>query len=404
MIRKKSTNFRLFLALLVIAAGLLWTGTFAFDDRVITLRYFLFTLSGFIAFVTPYLIFPDPNSVLVQLANLTGKQLLKYILDGFASYQWPLLLLLTVIVIGDVSNPVDHLSDKLFYLFYSLSLFGGLNLIALSRYIRSGIDSQFWQESEKGRLMRKRFADYFKYPLDPGTIPSMINTFLISASGMIAVVAGAYLFNRFGILAEMSAGIVVLFIGLLSFLKLKKDTERHYYSTNAFYGEFFDSGTGGESVVERRKADQLWWVPAGIRADVWQFLQQTDRKIPAGRVVAAGHLFIWFVAYQRPGEEFITALWILFAAAHHLFILLTMQQSLAPAWLLRWIDNRFNWFLTRFWMQLRWLLPLLVSMNGQQFVFGFPGWQTQFIILLIYLLSGALLSAVAAVQLNKDIQ
>ncbi|MDX1591388.1 MAG: hypothetical protein R3283_05470, partial [Balneolaceae bacterium] len=259
-------------------------------------------------------------------------------------------------------------------------------------------------ESEKGLRIRKQIADYMKYPLDPGTIPSMMNTLLVSALGMVAVVAGAYMNSIYGSIGELVIGILVLIVGLFSFLQLRNDTGRHYYQSNAFFNEFFNPQTSQETTVERRKAEQLWWVPSGIRAGVWQFLQQIDRKIPAGRTVLAGHLFVWFVAYQRPGEEFMVVLWILFAVIHHLFILLTLQRSMAPLWLSRWIDTGSNWFLIRFWMQLRWLLPLFVSMNLQLFIFGLPVFHDQLIVGAIYIVSGVFLSAAGVIHMNRSVQ
>lgn len=404
MIRNRSKILHATVFLLAILAGLIWAGDYSFNDRVITLRYLLFALSGLAAFIIPYLLFPDPVVTLVQLANLNKGRLIRHIVSGYMIWQWPLLMLIASIILCDIQAPFGGLQEKLLYALYGIFLYVGLNLLSLSRYLRSGSDSQFWQESDKGLRIRKQVADYMKYPLDPGSIPSMINTIAISVTGMLAVVAGAFLGDLYGGPGELAIGTAVLFIGLISFSQLRIKTDRHYYATNAFFNEFFDSGTGNESTVERRKADQLWWVPLGLRAGVWQFLQQIDRKIPAGRAVMAGHFFIWFVAYQRPGEEFITVLWIIFSVVHHLFILLTMQKSMAPQWLLRWIDSAFNWFLIRFWMQLRWLLPLFISMNAQLFVFGYPEFSDQLMVMAFYLLSGALLSAAGVIRMKNSVQ
>ena len=70
MIRNRSTILNTTVLLLSISAGLVWTGDYPFDDRIVTLRYLLFALSGLAAFITPYLLFPDPGVTLVQLANL----------------------------------------------------------------------------------------------------------------------------------------------------------------------------------------------------------------------------------------------------------------------------------------------------------------------------------------------
>lgn len=404
MIRNRSKILNTALLLLAVSAGLVWAGDYSFNDRVVTLRYLLFALSGLAAFITPYLLFPDPGVTLVQLANLNKARLIRYIVSGYMSWQWPLLVLIAFIILGDIQAPFSDLPEKFMYVLYGIFLFGGLNLLSLSRYLRSGSDSQFWQESDKGLRIRRQVADYMKYPLDPGSIPSMINTIAVSVTGMLAVVAGAFLGDLYGSPGELMAGTAVLIVGLVSFSQMRVKTDRHYYATNAFFNEFFDSGAGNESTVERRKADQLWWVPPGLRAGVWQFLQQIDRKIPAGRAVMAGHFFIWFVAYQRPGEEFITVLWITFGVVHHLFILLTMQKTMAPQWLLRWIDSAFNWFLIRFWMQLRWLLPLFISMNAQLFVFGYPEFPGQLMVMVFYLLSGALLSAAGVIRMKRSVQ
>jgi hypothetical protein len=400
--KKRSITLIATLITTVVVLGLLWTGNHPVEERVVTIRYLLFALSGFIAFATPYLLFPDPNISSIQLGNISGVHLMRYVLTKMAGYYWPMIVLFLVLTFGDLITPFDHFNIKAAYFLLAVTFFAGLNFISITRYLKSGPDSQFWQESEKGREMRRKFADYFKYPLDPGSIPSLINTLIISATGMIAIVVAATLYESFGYMYEASAGLLILIIGLRMIQKLKINPEKSYYTTNAFFGEFFGSENGGESVVERRKVEQLWWVPPGIRANVWQFMQQLDRKIPAGRVVAGGHFLIWFIAYQRPDQEFMLAMWILFAMAHQLFVMMSVQSNMAPGWLLRWVDSPINWFLTRFWMQLRWLLPLFVSMNLQLFVFGVPGFKEQIIIALFYLLSTMLTSALGVIQLKRD--
>jgi len=402
-IRKKRSAFLILtLFATVTVLGLLWAGSHSIDERVVTIRYLLFALSGFIAFATPYMLFPDSNVSSIQLGNISGAGLIAYLLGKMADYYWPMLVLFLILAFGDIHTPFENLVTKGLYMIFAATFFIGLNLISITRYLKSGPDSQFWQESEKGRDMRRKLADYFKYPLDPGSIPSLINTLIITAAGMIAIVAGSIFYGWLGSHYEIIAALLILLAGWVMIHKLKKNPEKNYYSTNAFFREFFGSDLQGDSVVERRKVEQLWWVPVPIRANVWQFMQQLDRKIPAGRVVAVGHFLIWFIAYQRPEQEFMTALWILFALAHQLFVMLSMQNSMAPGWLLRWVGSGTNWFFTRFWMQLRWLVPLLLSMNMQLFVFGIPGFREQFLITLFFLISAMITSAIGVVQLKRD--
>lgn len=402
--RKSPFYIHLFVASTVIGLGLIWSGYHSMETRIITLRYFLFTIAGFIAFVTPYLLFPDTKTTMIQLGNLKGKALVSYLLKKLNRYHWPFLLLFVVMLFGDLDQPADNIILKGVYFLFSILFFAGLNMMALTRYIQSGIDSQFWQESEKGREIRRMMANNFKYPIDPGSIPSLLNTLLITSLGMIAIVLAALFAEVMGFASVIIIGLIVFLIGAIMLIQLIKNPERSFYSTNAFYREFFGSDLEGETVVERRKVDQLWWVPKKLRADVWQFLQQIDRKIPAGRIVAVGHLFLWFIAYQRVSGEFLTVLWILFGVAHQLFILLTLQQSMAPGWLLRWMGSGLKWFLGRVWMQFRWIIPLLLSMNAQLFVFGVPGWREQTVVIIFFLISAVILSGVGVVQLKRDLK
>lgn len=383
---------------------MVWVGHHSIETRVITLRYFLFAIAGFIAFVTPYLMFPDTKTTMIQLGNLRGKNLIAYLVKKLTSYHWPILLLFLVMMAGDLNNPSSSILQKATYFGFAILFFIGLNLISITRYIQSGIDSQFWQESEKGREIRKMVANNFKYPMDPGSIPSLINTLIITTLGMVAIVMAAVLAEVMSYISVLVIGIIIFAIGMMMINRLKQNPERNFYSTNAFFREFFGSDLEGETVVERRKVEQLWWVPSKIKADVWQFLQQIDRKIPAGRIVAVGHLFLWFIAYQRVSGEFLTVLWILFGMAHQLFIVLTLQQTMAPGWLLRWMGSGFKWFIGRIWMQLRWTIPLLLSMNAQLFVFGVPGWRDQILVFIFFLMSAVILSGVGVVQLKRDLK
>jgi hypothetical protein len=404
LLPRKSVPVSVLTIVSVITLGLIWTGTHAIDERMISVRYLLFALSGFIAFATPYLFFPDEKTPLLQLANQRGNRFIGYLLMKMWRFYFPLILFLGVVLFGDLNSPAEHLTLKTGYLLYAVFFTAGLNFFALSRYIRSGGDSQFWQESEKGRELRRKAADYLKYPVDPGSVPSLINTILITSAGMAFVILVAAAGGESTGATEAVSGGIIMLLGLYSLFRIHKKPERFFYTTNAFYREFFGTGQNGDSVTERRRAGQLWWVPAPIRADVWQYLQQIDRKIPAGRVVIAGHMLVWLIAYQRPDEPFLATLWGLFALLHHLFILMTFRSELSPAWLLRWLGSSMRWFWVRFWMQLRWLVPLWISMSLQLFLFGTPGWYTQGMVIAVFLIAGMILSAAGAIQIKRDIR
>lgn len=399
-----SKSWLFIILILTITLGFVWTGTSDLQERVVTNRYFLFSLTALIAFLTPYILFPDGNLAVIQLGNYSQASIREYTLKKIFRLTWPIYLLIFVIFFGDLQTPFSFLMDKFILCISSVLLLNGVMLFSIVRYSKSGKSSQFWKEASKQKG-QKMFSEYLKYQqVDPSSLPSLINTILIFSMGAISIVFGAIIQQNFGMFFEL---IFFLIIFVYGFYLLKKNTyslDRNFYSSDAFFREFFGSGSKTEEATSKREVEQLWWVPARLKMHVWQFLLQIDRKIPAGRAVAAGHAAVWFIAYQRPDPQFLTIIWILFALAHQLFTIMSIQKEIAPYWMLRWVDSPSVWTLSRFWMQLRWLVPLLLSMNVQLFLFGVPGFTEQSIILLIYILSALFTSIIGTVKLKQDLK
>jgi hypothetical protein len=395
---------KLFLSTTVVAMGVSWMHDAPVNERVVTLRYLILAIAGFISFVTPYLLFPDTNSRLIQMGNVSGKKLLSYLSRKTLYFYSYFFLFITVILFVDSVSFTSDLVIKGTYALYGILFTTGLHFAALFLYLKVGPQSQFWQESNKGKELRRKMADYFKYPMDPGAIPSLINTVVLAAGGMLLVIISSVLGNRFGGFSELLLSLSIFGFAFAKYRLNNREPERKYYHTNSFFSEFFGANAGEDSITARRKVDQLWWVPAQLRANVWQFLQQIDRKLPAGRAVATGHILVWLIAYQKPDINFMIGVWALFAVSHHLFILMTMQTDFSPHWLLRWVSSPAKWFITWFWMQIRWLLPLMISMNLQLFLFDVPRAQDQVVIIIIYLLSAVAAAAVGAVRIKTSVK
>lgn len=372
------------------------------DSRIVTIRYFLIVLSGLLAFIIPHIFFPDRHMPLYQLGNLSGKAINKLLIKKFALYSLPVYSAFPLMMFADLQAPADNLAIKLMYTLNAVLFYTGIGFLSLFRYVKSGDESQFWKESEKGRDLRRKIADYLKYPLDPGAIPSLINTIWVTAVGIGAVTLAAYLGNAFGPLFEGVTALVLCGAGLLQMRGVESQIDRYFYSTNAFFREFFGESLAGDEVAEQRRVEQLWWVPGKLKAHVWQFILQQERILPAGRLIAAGHGAMLFIAYQRPDETFITWLWVMFAVLHHLLIVLTFRADVSPRWLHRWLADRKVWFLSRFWMQIRWILPLIAGMNVQYFIFGTPELYSQIVIIALFFASALLISFAGQSTLNRD--
>lgn len=388
--------------ILTLLFCVLWTGNAAIESRIVTIRYFLIVLSGLLAFIIPHIFFPDRHMPLYQLGNLSGKAINKLLIKKFTRYSLPVYAAFPMMMFADLQSPTDNLTIKLIYTLVALLFYTGVGYLSLFRYVKSGDESQFWKESEKGRNLRRKIADYLKYPLDPGAIPSLINTIWITFVGIGAVTLAAYVGNVFGPLFEGFVAIVVCGFGLLQMKRTEKKIDRYFYSTNAFFREFFGETLTGDDVTEQRAVEQLWWVPGSLKAHVWQFILQQERILPAGRLIAAGHGAMLFIAYQRPDETFITFLWMLFAVLHHLLIVLTFRGDVSPPWLLRWMAGQKTWIAARFWIQVRWILPLLTGMNVQYFIFGTPGFYNQFITIATFLGTAVLISVAGQSTLKRD--
>lgn len=396
-------GWEFFIIVLTVMLAFLWNGQSTFDERVVTVRYFLFALIALIAFLTPYILFPDRNVALLQLGNLSGNSIKKYILNKIWRLSWPIFLLIPLMYFVDLQTSSDFLLEKLYYTISSISIFTGVLLISVGRYIKSGESSQYWKEAEK-KEGQENFGFFLKYnQIDPSSLPSLLNTIFIFSIGSVSLVIGSALEQEYSFLAENSLFILILLGGFLFFQKSTKSIVRYFYQTDAFFHEFFGVNLKGDEATVKREVEQLWWVPSRLKMHVWQFLLQLDRRIPAGRAVAAGHMAVWFIAYQRPDPQFLTIVWILFTILHQLFTLMTLQQEMAPYWILRWMDKNTIWTLSRFWMQLRWIVPLLLSMNVQYFIFGLPGFYEQFIVVSLFIIGALFASLFGTMKLKQDI-
>lgn len=391
-ILKYSLPGRIALYSLLVVVSLLWTGESSLSDRVLSLRMLLFFGSALIAFITPYLLFPDPYSVILQLGNRSAGGIFRHMLKRTETVWSGAIVVIGTICFGDLNTPLADINTKVLYFTTGTLFFSGLMGISISRYAQSGEKSRFWKESDRGRNLRANMGEYFKYPIDPGSIPSFVNTVIVGGLGMIGVSAGAALYVASGPLFEAAPALVFIALAFILMTRLQSNAVRNFYSTNAFFNEFFGETISGKEAESKIQVEQLWWVPGPIKSHVWAVLLQLDRKFPAGRVLFVGHLLIWLLSYQGPAEQTMISAWILFALFHHAIIFISLSDEYAPTWFRRWIGSDLQWTLIRLWIQFRWVLILGVSIWVNSLIFGHVSYAAQGGILLFYILSAALIS------------
>jgi hypothetical protein len=254
-------------ALLLAALFIAIAHDYDYGGRLVMMRYLLFAFSGLFAFILPYISFPDPDSKLFQLGNMSGRELL----SGYLLRHRPVWgiggLLLLVTALADSRGPTDEFASQLLLLVYSVLFLTGIYLYAAYRYLKTGKDSQEWQEGERGMKVRSQLADVAKYPIDPGSIPSLINSVLISLIGMLAVVAGAMAYGLAGQAGEVALAAGLFLFGINRYRSVQKEADRFYYQTNAFFSEFFGVAPGpdaGRSPLRPRWSCRARrWPPSG---------------------------------------------------------------------------------------------------------------------------------------------
>jgi len=387
----------------VLLSVLLVTTVANYDTagRMVYLRYLLFALSGLLAFILPYLSFPDSAARFYQLGNASPQQLLRSYFRRHRLIWGTALLLILITALADPELRLSDLSDRLTLVLYGLLFLTGIYLFSAARYYRIGRDSQEWNEGRRGAELRKRLAELAKYPVDPGSVPSLISTVVISALGMMAVVTGALVHSLVGIWGEVLVAALLFLAGVKSIRSVRALSDRFYYQANAFFSEFFTASSSPELDREPLQIGQLWWVPERWKSHSWALMLQMDRKLPAGRFIITGHLFLWVVAYQEAGTGVMLSAWAVFAVMHHGLLTLTTQRAIAPKWWLRALDRPVHWILSRFFIQVRWLLPLMASMLVMNWLFGYFSGAEIFAIGLWYLLSGLLIAIVISFRYER---
>ncbi len=390
--------------LLIALIGFLMAGDSTLNEKLLSIRMMLYLGSGLVAFAIPYILFPDRNITIYQLGNSSPDELRNHIWKRCKTIWLMILWLLFVVVFTDIRSPFGQLTDKVLIFIYGTSFFTGLLYYSISRYFQIGRHSQEWQEGKKGAEIRKKMADLAKFPLDPGSIPSLLNTIVITAGGMLLVVTGAFVSGNFGITGETAVGLIILTGGYISWKMTNREADVHFYATNAFYREFFGTDIKGDEQFQPLAVNQLWWVPPVIRVHVWALITQLDRKLPTGRIIAIGHFIVWIVAYQRPGEDVLTGAWVLFIIAHSILLLPTSDRAIMPQWWQQLLDKPAVWMSVRFWMQLRWILPLLLSCNVMYLFFGTPDFGLQAWFVLLYLAVHLVISALITYRMHTTVE
>jgi hypothetical protein len=333
-------------------------------QRFYYLRYFNFILSGFFAFATPHLLYPDKKLPLLRLMNPNKTNLFRI---QFRRLHFWIGLILTgqfILIFFDTANPFVIGPEKIKMALSGFSFTMAISLLSLMLYVRLGRQSQEWQEGKRGKRLMKSLGEQGKTTGAPaGTFPTIIVTVILTAGGMLSVVSATWLTAVTGIYLEWIAALILLLPALWLLLISLPVFDRLFYQTNSFYFELFkDPGNRGREEWEPVPYRALYWIPESFRAAAWLSLLQFDRKLPLGRVMIVCHLVLWVLIYSGATSNLIN-LWlggfiILQNAASYMLI----TTPFAP---LSFQVNHFpisGWIGARFFVNMRWFFPLVLNL------------------------------------------
>ena len=278
------------------------------------------------------------------------------------------MLLITVVLsygiisFYDPRNWLSGLDFKLTIFINGLLFLTGIFAISYYLYSKVGMESQAWQEGIKGDKIREFQRETGSVQVAIGTIPTFKTTIIITGTGMASIVLGSYLSALLHIRMDWIPGVLLLGGGAYFIQRNIPVFDRFFYQTHAFYSDFFFSSSPSLESSRTASYSSIYWVPSRWKPSAWAGIVQFDRYFPMGRVIFLGHAVLWML-FLFDASPFIRELYLfLFVLMQNSSIYILLNPRLGPvSWNYR-MQGITNWIITRFFIQIRWILPFILSL------------------------------------------
>ena len=350
--------------LVIYSVGLMVAGT-SMEERMIILRYWNMLIAGFYAFSIPHFYYPDRNMTLLQLLNLSPVKLIRYQFKKHRLVFVGLAFSYMVIAFWAPSDWIHGFSGKLIYLFEGWMFLTGIYLVSFSTYSKIGYRVGRWQKEEKGEKIRNFNEEMGAGGLPAEQIPTFSATIMLTLAGMLSVVMGSYFSHWTSLNMDWIPGAFLTSAGLASVLAKKSHYDKLFYHTNAIYSDLFVQ-PGSNLIQDQRsiKIEQIYWTPNKWRPSAWAGILQLDRKFPMGRIIFIGHLLLWVLFFKRVDPQIQNAYLVLFVMLHYSGLYMLITPEMGPvSWNYRMQSGK-EWIASRFFIQIRWVVPLFLSLGG----------------------------------------
>ncbi|HKI45936.1 MAG TPA: hypothetical protein VKA08_11455, partial [Balneolales bacterium] len=267
-----------------------------------------------------------------------------------------------IISFYDPGNWLTGLDFKLNIFINGLLFLTGIFAISYYLYSKVGMESQAWQEGIKGDKIRDFQRETGSVQVAIGTIPTFTTTIIITVTGMASIVLGSYLDAALHIRIDWFPGVLLLGSGAYLIQRDITVFDRFFYQTHAFYSDFFFSSSPSLESSRTASYSSIYWVPSHWRPSAWAGIVQFDRYIPMGRIIFLGHVVLWLL-FLFDAPPFIRESYLfLFVLMQNSSIYILLNPRLGPvSWNYR-MQGITNWIITRFFIQIRWILPFILSL------------------------------------------
>lgn len=327
----------------------------AVEARARLMRYVEILMAAGLAVAAPHLLVPDSSAWRLQLSNPGPRRLLQYQLGRWLPIPLALVVPVVVLAVGEGTAPER----------VRLAAEGGLTVLGLGLYVfvrvmALGPRIRAWEIGRAGGWYRTLYtrAPPVRFLVPDPLVPGVLLTgevFVVGAavaiagqaSGVAGVVAAAAL-------AALASGLVRWQAGTF---------DRAFWTTNGVWADAFRQSAGPVEGREPLRYDAVYWAPPAVRPAVWAGLVSLDRRLPLGRVAVAGLLLV--VAVHAAGAPLgvrvaTLALW---TVAINAAVALTAADALVPGALAYRLHGAAGWTAARFLMNVRWLLPLALTLG-----------------------------------------
>jgi hypothetical protein len=334
-----------------------------YELRTGLLRYWTILSAAALAMAVPHVLLPDARLPLLQLLNRAPTRLLVYQMGRWAPVIALFVVPAALLAFYDPGQWGRDAAAKGVQLIGHLLIILGTGVYSLMHYATLGARSQAWQEGQAGQWYATAVDTAGQGVSIPrGLVPALFATSRVFSVALVAVIAAAYLAPFSAGLAAWAPGAALCAVAALRVLRARPAYDRHFYQTNAFYSEVL----GGGGVRARARSpityDAIYWVPHRWRPAVWASLRQFDRALPLGRLVALGHLLLWLLFFQDVAAGIIAVYLFVFIVAQNAACYVLIRPSIAPPAFQSTYASPVHWMMVRFFVNLRWMLPLALSL------------------------------------------